>query len=77
MISFLYFGLALFIVFGFNAVSFSKNPSKRFKLKIFDHAAIYVLIAGSYTPFTLVSLNGETGWLIFSSFGFWLLQELF
>ena len=44
----------------------SKHPEKRFKLKIFDHAAIYVLIAGSYTPFTLVSLNGETGWFIFS-----------
>ena len=44
----------------------SKEPQKRFKLKVFDHAAIYVLIAGSYTPFTLVSLNGETGWLIFS-----------
>jgi len=35
-------------------------------LKIFDHASIYVLIAGSYTPFTLVTLNGTTGWVIFS-----------
>ncbi len=36
-----------FALFGFYAISFWKDPSKRFKLKIFDHAAIYVLIAGS------------------------------
>lgn len=35
--------------------------------KIFDHASIYLLIAGTYTPFTLVVLreNGLTGWIIF------------
>lgn len=34
------------------------------RLKVFDHCAIYVLIAGTYTPFTLVSLRGGTGlWL--------------
>jgi len=30
-----------------------------------DHASIYVLIAGTYTPFTLVTLNGVTGWILF------------
>ncbi|NUM40763.1 MAG: hemolysin III family protein [Leptospiraceae bacterium] len=35
--------------------------------KIIDHAAIYLLIAGTYTPFTLVSLreNSNTGWILF------------
>ena len=37
----------------------------RKRLKIFDHAAIYVLIAGTYTPFTLITLNGTIGWVIF------------
>lgn len=34
-------------------------------LRRFDHAAIYVLIAGSYTPFTLGALRGAWGWTIF------------
>jgi hemolysin III len=34
-------------------------------LKIFDHAAIYILIAGSYTPFTLFVIKGEWGqWML-------------
>ena len=67
MISFPIFGVSLILLYLASTLYHaSKEPQKRFKLKIFDHAAIYVLIAGSYTPFTLVSLNGETGWLIFS-----------
>ncbi|KTR58953.1 hemolysin [Exiguobacterium indicum] len=31
-----------------------------------DHSMIYLLIAGSYAPFCLVSLNGPTGWVLFS-----------
>ncbi|HKB79387.1 MAG TPA: hemolysin III family protein [Thermoanaerobaculia bacterium] len=32
---------------------------------VFDHSAIYLLIAGTYTPFTLVTLRGRWGWTIF------------
>lgn len=32
----------------------------------FDHLAIYLLIAGTYTPFTLVTLRGQTGWTFFA-----------
>jgi hemolysin III len=32
---------------------------------VLDHAAIYLLIAGTYTPFTLVSLHGRLGWTLF------------
>ncbi|MCB1614172.1 MAG: hemolysin III family protein [Xanthomonadales bacterium] len=39
-------------------------PTKA-KLKIFDHCMIYVLIAGTYTPFTLTSLRGPWGWTLF------------
>ena len=67
MISFPILGVSLIVLYlATTLYHASKEPQKRFKLKVFDHAAIYVLIAGSYTPFTLVSLNGETGWLIFS-----------
>jgi hemolysin III len=32
---------------------------------VLDHAAIYLMIAGTYTPFTLISLRGPTGWWLF------------
>lgn len=35
------------------------------RLKVFDHCAIYLLIAGTYTPFTLISLRGSMGWTLF------------
>jgi len=41
------------------------NPIKRARLRIFDHAAIYISIACTYTPFALISIGGDTGWTIF------------
>ena len=42
-------------------------PHARVKrvLRVIDHSAIYLLIAGTYTPFTLVSLRGPWGWTLF------------
>ena len=37
----------------------------RHVLRVLDHSAIYLLIAGTYTPFTLVSLRGPWGWTLF------------
>lgn len=37
----------------------------RHVLQILDHSSIYLLIAGTYTPFTLISLRGSLGWTIF------------
>src|ERR1019366_10281577 len=37
----------------------------RHVLHVLDHSAIYLLIAGTYTPFTLVSLRGPVGWWLF------------
>jgi hemolysin III len=45
----------------------AKDPEKRSRLRILDHTTIYLLIAGTYTPFTLVTLNGLTGWIIFAA----------
>ncbi len=42
-----------------------RSPAAKKRLKIFDHAAIYVLIAGTYTPFTLGALRGPWGWTLF------------
>ena len=38
-----------------------EGSAKRFKLKTFDHVAIFFLIGGTYTPFTLITLKGEIG----------------
>lgn len=37
----------------------------RYVFRVLDHSAIYLLIAGTYTPFTLVSLRGPWGWTLF------------
>jgi hemolysin III len=38
-----------------------QHPRAKSALKVFDHCAIYLLIAGTYTPFTLVGLRGDVG----------------
>jgi hemolysin III len=41
------------------------SPAAKRRLKIFDHCAIYMLIAGTYTPFALIGLRGAVGWWLF------------
>jgi hemolysin III len=40
-------------------------PRAKRGLKVFDHCAIFLLIAGTYTPFTIVALKGTLGWSLF------------
>lgn len=64
--SFIIYGLSLLILYAASTFYHAaKNPKKRRKLNIFDHAAIYVLIAGSYSPFCLVGLDSNLGWYMF------------
>jgi hemolysin III len=42
-----------------------RSPNAKLTLRLFDHAAIFLLIAGTYTPFTLVNLRGPWGWSLF------------
>jgi hemolysin III len=68
IVSFSIFGASLVTLFAASTVYHSANdPALRARLRIVDHAAIYVLIAGTYTPFTLVTLNGTAGWVIFGA----------
>jgi len=61
------FGVTLVLLYSastfYHAV---RAPRFRRILKILDHTAIYLLIAGTYTPFTLVNLRGFWGWTLFS-----------
>ncbi len=67
IVSFSIFGVSLITLYTASTLYHSaENPDIRRRLRVFDHAAIYVLIAGSYTPFTIIALGGQTGWIIFS-----------
>jgi hemolysin III len=64
--SFSIFGISLIVLYAASTIYHStKDPKLRTRLRIVDHASIYILIAGTYTPFTLVTLNGFTGWWLF------------
>jgi len=66
IVSFSIFGASLIILYAASAsYHIAKKSELRNRLNIFDHASIYVLIAGTYTPFTLVTLKGTIGWVIF------------
>jgi hemolysin III len=43
----------------------ARSDVARARLKVFDHAAIFFLIAGTYTPFTIGALGGGWGWSLF------------
>lgn len=61
------FGAALVVLYTastlYHAVS---HPRAKGVLRAVDHSAIFLLIAGTYTPFTLVSLRGRWGWSLFA-----------
>ena len=66
IVSFSIFGASLIILYAASTLYHSaKKPALRSRLRVIDHTSIYVLIAGTYTPFTLVTLHGRTGWMIF------------
>ncbi len=66
IVSFSIFGSSLVILYLASTVYHAaRSRAWRRKLNVFDHAAIYVLIAGTYTPFCLVTLNGPMGWVLF------------
>jgi hemolysin III len=64
--SFTVFGASLVVLFAASTVYHSSTrPFLRSRLRIIDHASIYLLIAGTYTPFTLITLDGSIGWVLF------------
>lgn len=60
------FGATLVLLYTTSTLyhSFRREDLKRMMRK-FDHAAIFLLIAGTYTPFLLISLRGPWGWSLF------------
>jgi hemolysin III len=60
------FGVSLVLLYLSSTIyhSLARNRAKRV-FRIIDHSAIYLLIAGTYTPFTLGVLRGTWGWTLF------------
>ena len=60
------FGSSLVILYLMSTLYHALTPPKaKSFFSVFDHASIYVLIAGTYTPFCLASLHGALGWTLF------------
>jgi hemolysin III len=61
----IYGGMLLFLYLSSTLYHSLHGRAKRV-FHVFDHCAIYLLIAGTYTPFTLVTLRGSWGWWLFA-----------
>jgi hemolysin III len=65
IVSFSVYGFTLFTLYLVSTLYHGLNGKAKSLFHVFDHQAIYLLIAGTYTPFTLVTLKGGWGWSIF------------
>jgi len=66
IVSFSIYGLSLVTLYLASTLYHgARNGSLKEKLNVFDHSAIYILIAGTYTPYLLVTLRGTWGWSLF------------
>lgn len=60
------FGLSAVVLYLASTLYHALSHTRAFKvMRSLDHSSIYLLIAGTYTPFTLVGLRGELGWWLF------------
>ncbi|MBM7598967.1 hemolysin III [Virgibacillus halotolerans] len=66
VVSFTIFGATMFILYMSSTMVHALPHGKAKDLfEIFDHASIYLFIAGSYTPFTFIVIQGKLGWTMF------------
>jgi hemolysin III len=66
VVSSVVYGTTLVVLYaGSTLYHAARVPRWRHLAQVIDHATIYLLIAGTYTPFTLVTLRGPWGWTIF------------
>lgn len=62
------FGATMVLLYSASTIYHAAQaPRARHLAKILDHASIYFLIAGTYTPFTLLALRGTWGWALFAA----------
>lgn len=62
------FGISLVLLYSSSTLyHVSTTPRWKARFQALDHICIYLLIAGSYTPFTLITLRGPWGWALFAT----------
>ena len=61
------YGVTLFLLYLFSTLYHSLRGRAKAIFQVLDHQAIYLLIAGTYTPFTLLALKGPIGWWLFGA----------
>jgi hemolysin III len=59
------YGLSLILLYSISTLYHSLRGRAKVVMRKLDHLSIYLLIAGSYTPFCLVTLSGAWGWTLF------------
>lgn len=82
LISVIIYGISIIVLFSASAIYHSvTNEKRKHYFRIVDHISIYLLIAGTYTPVTLIALNNSLGWPLFWSVwaiaGFGMILKLF
>ena len=65
IVSFSVYGCMLFALYALSTIYHSTRGRLKRVFRKLDHCSIYLLIAGTYTPFTLVTLRGAWGWSLF------------
>ncbi len=60
------YGETLILLYAMSTIYHALRPNRAKRVfRVIDHCSVFLLIAGTYTPYTLVSLNDSTGWLLF------------
>lgn len=60
------FGISIIVLYSMSCIYHGLKPNNAKRvMRVFDHCTIFLLIAGTYTPFTLVALHGAVGWTLF------------
>jgi len=67
IVAFSVYGATLFLLYLMSTLYHSLPGRAKRVFRILDHQTIHLLIAGSYTPFTLVTLHGVVGWWLFGA----------
>jgi hemolysin III len=65
IISVVIYGLTLVLLYSISTLYHSVQGQAKVLMRKLDHLSIYLLIAGSYTPFCLITLEGAWGWTLF------------
>ena len=67
-VSAIVYGGSIVVLFTMSCLYHSlTNEKARYVMRVFDHTSIFLLIAGTYTPYTLITLHGTLGWILFAA----------